>query len=62
MHKINDGRLLSAKGPAQIRHTLGEVLPNSWEDIPEETFAQLLSSMPRRIQAVIEADGWYTKY
>ena len=38
------------------------VLPGAWDAIPDEKFDSLIASMPRRVQAVIEADGWYTKY
>ncbi|KAK0649670.1 hypothetical protein B0T16DRAFT_410540 [Cercophora newfieldiana] len=33
-----------------------------WEEIGEEVLHKLLLSMQRRLEAVIEADGWYTKY
>jgi hypothetical protein len=45
----------------QVRDTLGEVLPKSWAKTSEEAFVRLLSTMPRRIQVVREADGC-TKY
>ena len=41
---------------------LKAVLPTAWERIPQEKFDRLIESMPRRVQAVIDADGWYTKY
>jgi hypothetical protein len=33
-----------------------------WEDLEEGMLDHLLLSMPRRLQAVIDAGGWYTKY
>ncbi|KAL8300796.1 hypothetical protein RB597_005700 [Gaeumannomyces tritici] len=33
-----------------------------WEDILEELVNELVDSMPRRVQAVFDANGWYTKY
>jgi len=33
-----------------------------WDKIKEEVLDKLLLSMVRRLEAVIEADGWYTKY
>lgn len=33
-----------------------------WEDFEEELLQHLIESMKRRLQAVIDADGWYTKY
>ena len=34
----------------------------AWEEIQDDLFEKLVSSMQRRLQAVINADGWYTKY
>ncbi len=33
-----------------------------WEELPEEVLQRLVMSMRRRMQAVIDADGWYTRY
>lgn len=33
-----------------------------WEGLEVRMFENLLDSMPRRMQAVIAANGWYTKY
>ncbi len=33
-----------------------------WEDISAELYATLSNSMPHRVQAVLSAEGWYTKY
>jgi len=33
-----------------------------WDEIKEEVLDKLLLSMVRRLEAVIKADGWYTKY
>lgn len=38
------------------------ILKGIWESIDQETISKLVGSMPRRIKAVIEADGWATKY
>ncbi|KAM4055516.1 DDE superfamily endonuclease [Hirsutella rhossiliensis] len=34
----------------------------SVEDLEEDTLNHLIESMPRRLQAVVAARGWYTKY
>ncbi|KAM4061295.1 DDE superfamily endonuclease [Hirsutella rhossiliensis] len=34
----------------------------AWEDLEEDTLNHLIESMPRRLQAVVAARGWYTKY
>lgn len=33
-----------------------------WAEIDDEVFENLINSMPARMQAVVEANGWYTKY
>ena len=37
-------------------------LNGAWAAIPNETLASLVSSMPRRIQALLEARGGYTRF
>lgn len=39
-----------------------ECIVAAWEAIPQEVVDSLILSMPRRIKAVYEAKGWYTKY
>ena len=46
----------------QQRETLLEVLPLAWKAIKPDIFKGVLESMPRRIQALIDARGWHTKY
>ena len=33
-----------------------------WEEIEPEVIDNLVNSMKRRMQAVVRAHGWYTKY
>ena len=33
-----------------------------WDEIKEEVLDKLLLSIVRRLEVVIKADGWYTKY
>lgn len=33
-----------------------------WELLKEDTLLSLIESMPRRMQAVVQSRGWYTKY
>jgi transposase len=33
-----------------------------WEELEPEILKKLVITMPERLQAVIDADGWYTKY
>ena len=41
---------------------LEEALKETWEHLPESLFESLIESMPRRIQACLDAQGWHTKY
>ena len=41
---------------------LAAVVIEEWNNIPVETIHNLIESMPRRVQAGIDAKGWNTKY
>ena len=41
---------------------LFKILQQAWENIWNKIVQNLIESMPRRIQAVIAAEGWHTKY
>jgi len=41
---------------------LEKALIEAWEAIPDRIFMECVKSMPKRVKAVIEADGWHTKY
>jgi transposase len=44
------------------RIAMEEALKEAWATIPVSFFEELIESMPRRIQACIDANGWHTKY
>jgi hypothetical protein len=44
------------------KQRLCEAAVEAWEDIREEVLDHLCQSMMRRLEAVIAANGWYTKY
>ncbi|KAJ4437883.1 hypothetical protein ANN_13822 [Periplaneta americana] len=46
----------------QILQELGDTLKEEWENIPQEEIQNLIGSMPRRCQAVIECRGGHTRY
>ena len=48
--------------PKQQLAGLHKVLPRAWASIKHEIVQALVESMPRRIQAVIDTEGWHTKY
>ena len=49
------------KGEEAIR-ALERALIEAWEAIPDRIFESVIESMPTRVQALIEAKGWHTKY
>jgi hypothetical protein len=50
-------------GPEAVRKRLAEALNEVWmKYIDGEFLEKLWESMPRRMEAVIRAKGWYTKY
>jgi hypothetical protein len=61
LYKLHPDLLLDPKSQASI-NKLREVLPIVWQAIPRETVEAYLNSMKSRLEAVIAAKGWYTKY
>jgi len=47
-------------GPQAVKRVLRERLTKIWWDIGQDVLMRLVESMPERVQAVIDADGWYT--
>ncbi len=47
---------------AEAERRLTEVLPVAWQLISRSHYDKLIKSMPDRVKAVIEAEGWYTRY
>ena len=39
-----------------------EKAQEAWDALDLDILANLSATMPHRVQAIIEADGWYTKY
>ena len=39
-----------------------DILSNAWNNIPQAHLDSLIKSLPQRVKAVIDAEGWYTKY
>ncbi len=55
-------RLQQYDTPPKGVHELWERVAKEWNEIPPETCQNLIESMPRRIEAVLEAKGGHTKY
>ena len=50
-----------SKSP-EARYHYGEVLQKVWYELGQDLVDALIESMPRRVQAVIDAEGGWTKY
>jgi len=61
MHKFYS-HLYKLKGEQIVKKELEEAIVHCWELLKSPIFQSLAESMVDRVQAVIEADGWYTKY
>ena len=48
--------------PQYIRQRIAERVQEVWWTIGEEVLEHLIDSMPHRVEALIKARGWYTKY
>lgn len=48
--------------PPDSMNTLWERIQKEWDDIEPEVCQNLIESMPRRVQAVLQAKGAYTRY
>jgi len=45
-----------------IQEAIGEAAEQAWDIMEWYRFEAVIESMPRRIEALINAEGWYTKY
>jgi hypothetical protein len=41
---------------------LREAALELWDELEDELLEELIESFPRRLEAVVQARGWYTKY
>ncbi|TFK58033.1 hypothetical protein BDN72DRAFT_782606 [Pluteus cervinus] len=57
-----DRRLRHRERPPKTRDELWEALQEEWHKIPLKYIRKLYLSIPRRIQALVRANGRYTKY
>lgn len=57
----NHPELLTMRG-AGVLEVLIDAAIEAWEGIADELMERLSDTMPHRMQAVLRAEGWYTKY
>ena len=62
LHKQYPDTLTLQGLPHTIRTALCDRLNKVWWEIGEEVLDRLVDSMPRRVQALIDAKGWYMEY
>ena len=55
-------RLRSNLPPSKTEEQAREAIQNAWATIPLKVIRGWIASLPRRVQAVIDAEGDYTKY
>jgi hypothetical protein len=61
IYKLHPELRSNTKSQASI-DKLRKVLPQVWNSIPREIVEKCCQSMKSRLEAVIAAEGWYTKY
>ena len=49
-------------GVEKVKEALSKALEEAWRLIEADLLEKLVRSMPKRINAVITSEGWYTKY
>jgi len=60
---VIDPGLRTFRGSEEVlRERLGNAVRRAWLNISPERIRGLVESMDTRINAVIEAEGWYTRF
>ena len=55
--------LLEEKGKREdVKQAMLNALSEAWDTLKDTFFTALIESMQRRVKAVVDAEGWYTKY
>jgi hypothetical protein len=58
-----DPSFASIQGSSEeVKKRLMELIEQAWEALGDDYFDQLIRSMDSRVNAVLEAKGWYTRY
>lgn len=47
---------------AELFAYFSELIEQAWVELGQDYFDRLVSTMDRRVEAVIAAKGWYTRY
>ena len=62
LHQSSPHLYLLSGGPERVKEAIYQALLGAWDSIEEDYLDKLLESMPRRMEAVIQAKGGQTKY
>lgn len=62
LHERNPDLKTLTGGKDAVRARLVDAITDAWQEMSGEFLDSLVTSMPRRVRAVLDADGWYTKY
>jgi len=62
LHRRYPDTVTLSGSPGYIRQRIAERVHEVWWAIGEDVLDRLVDSMPHRIEALIKARGWYTKY
>jgi hypothetical protein len=62
LHQWNPDLKTLRGGRDVIRAWLIDAISDAWQAISEDFLDSLVVSMPHRVRAVLDADGWYTKH
>jgi len=46
----------------ELRKSFANLIQRAWEELGDDYFDQLIRSMDSRVNAVLLAKGWYTRY
>ena len=58
----NHSELLNIEASAADLKALCAAIIEAWDSIEQSWIDNLIDSMPRRLEALIKAKGWHTKY
>ena len=62
LHRLYKNTATLKGSPATIRAAMRLQLHDLWWKILEEVLNHRVNNMPHRVQALLEAKGWYTRY
>ena len=62
IYKLDPGFANIQGSSEEVKKRLMELIEQAWEALGDDYFDQLIRSMDSRVNAVLEAKGWYTRY